>query len=64
MRNLGKVISETTKLPVRVAGDPLCCVALGNGKVLDNLDYFAHVLFKQDYNVFESSLLIWFDGNM
>lgn len=48
LRNLGKVISETTKLPVRVADDPLCCVALGSGKVLENMDYFGHVLFKQD----------------
>ncbi|MCM1001234.1 MAG: rod shape-determining protein [Wolbachia endosymbiont of Melophagus ovinus] len=48
LRNLGKVISETTKLPVRVADDPLCCVALGSGKVLENMDYFSHVLFKQD----------------
>lgn len=48
LRNLDKVISETTKLPVRVAKDPLCCVAFGSGKVLENMDYFGHVLFKQD----------------
>nr|CAH7731488.1 unnamed protein product [Callosobruchus chinensis] len=48
LRNLGKVISETTKLPVGVADDPLCCVALGSKKVLENMDYFGHVLFKQD----------------
>lgn len=48
LRNLGKIISETTKLPVRVAADPLCCVALGSGKVLENMDDFGHILFKQD----------------
>nr|CAH7729878.1 unnamed protein product [Callosobruchus chinensis] len=48
LRNLGKVISETTKLPVGVADDPLCCVALGSKKVLENMDYFGQVLFKQD----------------
>ncbi|WFW29620.1 MAG: rod shape-determining protein [Wolbachia endosymbiont of Menacanthus eurysternus] len=48
LRNLSKVINETTKLPVRVADNTLCCVALGSGKVLEDMDYFSHVLFKQE----------------
>lgn len=47
LRNLDKVINETTRLPVRVADNPLCCVALGSGRVLENMDDFGHILFKQ-----------------
>lgn len=32
LRNLDKVISEETKMPVLVAEDPLDCVAIGTGK--------------------------------
>ncbi|MFN3921905.1 MAG: rod shape-determining protein [Caldimicrobium sp.] len=38
LKNLDRYISEGTGLPVRVAEDPLICVALGAGKALDNLD--------------------------
>ena len=38
LRNLDKVISEETKMPVLVAEDPLDCVAIGTGKALDNID--------------------------
>lgn len=48
LRDLGKVINETTKLPVRVADNPLCCVAMGSGRVLENMEEFGHILFKQD----------------
>ncbi len=48
LRDLDKMISDITKLPVRVADNPLCCVALGSGKVLENMDSFGHILFKQD----------------
>ena len=34
LRNLDKVISEETKMPVLVAEDPLDCVAIGTGKAL------------------------------
>lgn len=40
LRNLDKVISEETKMPVLVAEDPLDCVAIGTGKSLDNIDLF------------------------
>lgn len=40
LRNLDKVISEETKMPVIVAENPLDCVAIGTGKALDNIDLF------------------------
>ena len=43
LRNLDKVISEETKMPVLVAEDPLDCVAIGTGKALDNIDLFKTV---------------------
>ena len=44
LRNLDKVISEETKMPVLVAEDPLDCVAIGTGKALDNIDLFKTAL--------------------
>ncbi|BAU23370.1 rod shape-determining protein MreB [Caldimicrobium thiodismutans] len=44
LRNLDKLISEATGLPVRVAEDPLICVALGAGKALDNLDKLKDIM--------------------
>lgn len=44
LRNLDKVISEETNMPVIVAEDPLDCVAIGTGKALDNID-----IFKKNY---------------
>jgi rod shape-determining protein MreB len=34
LRNLDRRITEDTGLPVSIANDPLCCVALGTGKIL------------------------------
>lgn len=48
LANLDKVLREATKLPVIVADDPLSCVALGCGRVLENMSGFRHILFKQD----------------
>ena len=38
LRNLDKVISDETNMPVFIADDPLDCVAIGTGKALDNFD--------------------------
>ncbi|MCS7185280.1 MAG: rod shape-determining protein, partial [bacterium] len=38
LRGLDKLIARETELPVKVADDPLTCVALGCGKYLENLD--------------------------
>lgn len=40
LRNLDKVISNETKMPVFIAEEPLDCVAIGTGKALDNIDQF------------------------
>lgn len=38
IRGLDRIISEATGIPVRVADDPLDCVALGTGKSLEDID--------------------------
>jgi rod shape-determining protein MreB and related proteins len=48
LSNLDLVLSNATSLPVFVAQEPLNCVALGSGKVLENPDQLKHVLFKQE----------------
>ena len=37
LRNLDRVLSEETNMPVIVAEDPIECVAIGTGKALENL---------------------------
>lgn len=48
LRNLDLVLSNATSLPVFVADQPLNCVALGSGRVLENPSLLKHVLFKQE----------------
>jgi len=43
LRNLDILIREQTGLPVVIAEDPLSCVVLGSGKVLDELDLLKRV---------------------
>jgi rod shape-determining protein MreB and related proteins len=38
LRNLDKLIADETGMPVHLAEDPLSCVALGTGKVLEDAD--------------------------
>ncbi len=45
---LDYVLSQATGLPVFIADEPLSCVALGCGKVLEHPEALRHVLFKQD----------------
>ncbi len=40
LRNLDKVISEETNMPVLIAENPLDCVAIGTGKALDHINLF------------------------
>lgn len=44
LRNLDKLIMETTDLPVHIAEDPLTAVVRGTGIILENLDYYKSVL--------------------
>ena len=43
LKNLDILLREETGLPVVVAEDPLSCVVLGSGKVLDELDLLKQV---------------------
>lgn len=40
LRNLDKVLSDETNMPVLVSEDPLDCVAIGTGRALENLHLF------------------------
>ncbi len=43
LRNLDELLREETGLPVVISEDPLSCVVLGSGKVLDELDLLKQV---------------------
>jgi len=47
LRGLDKIIAEATGLPVHIADDPLTAVALGTGKVLNELKYLKRVVVTQ-----------------
>src|SRR5665213_1887700 len=44
LANLDTVLRNETGLPVSIADDPLSCVALGTGRVLENAKMMRHVL--------------------
>ena len=44
LRGLDVIIEQEVQLPVRVANDPLTCVARGTGEFLDQLDLYSRVL--------------------
>ena len=44
LKNIDKLISKETGLPVVIAEDPLSCVALGTGKALDDDQTFSTML--------------------
>ncbi len=46
LKHLDTLISKETGLPVKVAENPLLCVVLGAGKVLDELDNYRDALMK------------------
>ena len=48
LRGLDVYLRERTNLPINVVEDPLTCVVLGAGKVLDDLEKFEKVLLKRD----------------
>ena len=43
LRGLDKLLSKETGLPVHVADDPLIAVALGTGKVIENVHYLKEI---------------------
>ena len=44
LRNIDKLITKDTGLPVTIADDPLSCVAIGTGKALENEELFSTML--------------------
>ncbi len=44
LRELETLLKEETNLPINTVDDPLSCVVLGTGKILDNLEYYDKVL--------------------
>ena len=48
LRDLGVIVEQEVQLPVRVAGDPLTCVARGTGEFLNQLDLYSRVLDSGD----------------
>ena len=44
LKNIDKLISKETGLPVVIAEDPLACVAIGTGKALENEELFSTML--------------------
>ena len=44
LKNIDKLISKETGLPVIIAEDPLSCVAIGTGKALDQEETFSEML--------------------
>ena len=48
LENLDILISKNTTLNVQIAPSPLHCVVLGIGKILENFQFFRHLVFKQD----------------
>jgi rod shape-determining protein MreB len=49
LRGLDKLISEETKMPVKIIDDPLTAVARGAGIILEDLDKLRDVLVASDY---------------
>ena len=47
-KNLDKLISQETSMPVQIAENPLDCVANGTGMVLDNIDRLTDVLSEDE----------------
>jgi len=44
LKNLDKLIMETTDLPVHIAEDPLTAVVRGTGEILEDLEYYKTVI--------------------
>jgi rod shape-determining protein MreB len=44
LKNLDKLLSEKTELPIKVADDPLSSVVKGSGKALDSIDILKNVM--------------------
>jgi rod shape-determining protein MreB len=50
LRGLDVLLKEQTNLPINVVDDPLLCVVLGAGKVLDNIHLYDRVLMRSAHD--------------
>src|SRR3989338_8820191 len=48
IKGLSEIITEYTKIPVHIAGDPLTAVCRGTGIILENLDLYKDVLIANE----------------
>jgi rod shape-determining protein MreB len=48
LNNLDVAISLATGLKVNIADEPLYCVVKGTGFVLDHMDEYRHLIFRQE----------------
>jgi rod shape-determining protein MreB and related proteins len=48
IKGLAEIITEYTKIPVHIAGDPLTAVCRGTGIILDNLELYKEVLIANE----------------
>jgi rod shape-determining protein MreB len=48
LRGLDIVLRESTNLPINVVEDPLTCVVMGAGRILDDLERYEKVLLHRD----------------
>lgn len=51
LRGIDRLLAEETGLPVNVADDPLSAVAMGTGRVLDELDFLKKVIVTDNVRV-------------
>jgi len=49
LRGLDRLISEESRIPVKVAEDPLTAVVRGTGVILEDIDAVKDVLVNTDY---------------
>lgn len=49
LKGFDTLVEKETKIPVRVAEDPLMSVVIGTGIILENLDTFSDILAKSQY---------------
>jgi len=48
LRELETLLKEETNLPINTVDDPLSCVVLGTGKILDDFEHYSKVLMPAD----------------
>ncbi len=51
LKNLDVLLAKETGLPVNKAADPLSCVVMGSGKILDNLNEMKELLVTQHHGI-------------